>query len=268
MDKKAPPKKKIRIECEGVGTLALSMMNPLQGDLKTLSKENYEKLKHLILTEGFSFPFNLWENPDDAQFYILDGHQRKFTLEKMRDEEGYSVPELPFNWVKAPTLEGAKRKLLAAASQFGTVNKAGVLEFLSDMSITAEDILASFNMPEVSLPDIVVEKFSLNEVDENDITFVVDAPPPPPQAISPRTEKVEGPGPTTPPPAMEPIQAPPPMPTENVSMVRMVQLFFNKDTQAEFLQKAQKLQEMYETANLTDTVLEVIREAFDSIGKK
>lgn len=48
------------------------------------------------------------------------------------------------------------------------------------------------------------------------------------------------------------------------SHVRMVQLFFNEETQSEFMQIADFFQQKYELENVTDTVLEVMRAAYRS----
>ena len=48
------------------------------------------------------------------------------------------------------------------------------------------------------------------------------------------------------------------------SQVRMVQLFFNEQTHVEFLAKTQSLLSFYGADNLTDLVLEVVREAHRS----
>jgi hypothetical protein len=46
----------VKIECQGAGALALNLLNPMQGELKTLSTDNFEKLKKEILKDGFSYP--------------------------------------------------------------------------------------------------------------------------------------------------------------------------------------------------------------------
>lgn len=139
----------IRIECTGAGTLALHMLTPLQGDLKTLSDENYKRLKFEILEEGFSFPVAVWENPQDAKIYICDGHQRIETLNRMK-EEGYIIPQIPVVMVEADSLNQAKRKLLGAASQYGEYNQEGAEKFIQTIQgMDLTELGSKFVMPSI-----------------------------------------------------------------------------------------------------------------------
>lgn len=54
--------KNIRIACEGTHFLDIDEIDIFQGQLKSLSDENYEKLKTAILELGFSAPFFIWKN--------------------------------------------------------------------------------------------------------------------------------------------------------------------------------------------------------------
>jgi site-specific DNA-methyltransferase (adenine-specific) len=139
----------IRIECTGAGTLALHMLTPLQGDLKTLSDENYKRLKFEILEEGFSFPVAVWENPQDAKIYICDGHQRVETLNRMK-EDGYIIPQIPVVMVEAESLNQAKRKLLGAASQYGEYNQEGAEKFIQTIQgMDLTELGSKFIMPSI-----------------------------------------------------------------------------------------------------------------------
>lgn len=124
--------------------LPISYLKPLQGNLKTLSEESYQKLKASILKHGFSFPVFVWENPEDAQIYTIDGHQRIITLNKM-NEEGYSIPQIPVVLIDAHSIQEAKSKLAVAASMYGDFNQDGVIEFFKDLD---------FELPEIKMPFI------------------------------------------------------------------------------------------------------------------
>lgn len=235
--------KQITVQCVGAAVLPLHDLLPFQGELKTLSKDNYERLRKEILEDGFSFPVAVWEKEDETNFYIIDGHQRVETLHRMR-EEGFSIPQIPVVFVKAKSFEAAKRKLLAGASQYGTINEPGLLAFLADTDLVAEDLIANFNLNGVDL-QAFVGKFMLDPAaDEDDLASV--------------------------PPLKEPDEVPPEQPlvvmqdAPAASQVRMVQLFLDSETQPEFMKKCNWLQEKLGKTNLTDTVLEVVRDAFDS----
>ena len=236
--------KQITVQCVGAAVLPLHDLLPFQGDLKTLSKDNYERLRKEILEDGFSFPVAVWEKDDETNFYIIDGHQRVETLHRMR-EEGYSIPQIPVVFVKAKSFEAAKRKLLAGASTYGTINEPGLLAFLADTDLAAEDLVANFNLNGVDL-QAFVGKFMLDPAaDEDDLASVPPAPPEPDEVPATQPLEVQ-------------VEAPP------ASQVRMVQLFLDSETQPEFLKKCAWLQEKLGKTNLTDTVLEVVRDAFDS----
>ena len=124
--------KKIKVTVDTGKTLPMNYLEVLQGNLKDLSDENYKKLRASIIKHGFSFPIFVWENPEDAKIYIVDGHQRFVTLSKMK-EDGYSVPQLPVVFIEATNLNHAKEKLAAAASQYGKFTEEGVASFFADM---------------------------------------------------------------------------------------------------------------------------------------
>jgi hypothetical protein len=254
---KNPSKKTVRVEVEKTGSLALNLLTPLQGDLKVLDKENYEKLKLEILTDGFSFSVSVWENPKDGKIYILDGHQRYATLVKMK-EEGYIIPQVPVEFVKAKDMKQALRKLLAAAGQYGRATEDGLHEIIKRASISPEELMSKFNFNELNLAAFTEKVLLPGGPDEDDINkylgkddgkgMVVGGDEAPKFAGKPDYKPDDS------------------MPVSG--QVRMVQLFFNGETQPEFLQKIQKLQEHHKCNNLTDAVLEVVREAFKALGKK
>ena len=124
--------KKIKVTVDTGKTLPMNYLEVLQGNLKDLSDENYKKLRASIVKHGFSFPIFVWENPEDAKIYILDGTQRCTTLSKMK-EDGFSVPQLPVVFIEATNLNHAKEKLAAAASQYGKFTEEGVASFFADM---------------------------------------------------------------------------------------------------------------------------------------
>jgi len=140
--------------------LAIHLLDNLQGSLKLLSDTNYNKLKNEILKDGFSFVVHVYEDNESAKIYIIDGHQRIETLRKMKIE-GYIIPEIPIAFVQADNLDHAKRKVLAAASQYGSLNQNGagrVLRSIADMDL-------NFLNDNISMPSLNFEKmdFSLSD---------------------------------------------------------------------------------------------------------
>lgn len=96
-----------------------------QGKLKTLSKENFERLLNGIKNHGLLMPFAMWVDPVDKKQYMIDGHQRK-RLFLMQKVEPYLIPYL---LIPGNTLDEAKLNLLQITAQYGTVTEVGFQEF-------------------------------------------------------------------------------------------------------------------------------------------
>jgi hypothetical protein len=74
----------------------------------------------------------------------------------MRDDEGYQIPDLPVLIVQAKSLKEAKRKVLAATSQFGEVKSDGLFNFLKTAELDHAEVLKNIQLPEINL-----ERFEL-----------------------------------------------------------------------------------------------------------
>jgi hypothetical protein len=140
--------KEIEIKCKGSMTLELNQITPFQGDLKSLSKESYDKLRKQILELGFSSPFHVWK--DEGLYWCLDGHQRLRVLTEMKRSEGYKVPRLPVVEVEAASEFEAKKKVLALTSQFGEITNESLFEFSSFANIDLPT-LKDFRFPELDM---------------------------------------------------------------------------------------------------------------------
>jgi len=140
--------KTLRITCTGAGTAALDDLRPLQGDLKSLSDENYEKLKRSILEHGFSFPFFVWKNK--GKLFVLDGHQRDKVLPRLR-AEGYAIPPLPVAYIEAANEKEARKKILLLTSEYGHMTDESLVQFLKDSDLTLADLTGTVALPAVDI---------------------------------------------------------------------------------------------------------------------
>lgn len=140
--------KTIRVTCKANSTIALDEIYPFQGDLKTLTEENFEKLKNSILKYGISFPIFLWQNGKKAR--IIDGTQRDKVLRKIR-EEGYKIPRLPIDYIEAADEMEAKEKILLATSQYGKMTNDGLMDFLNNSEIDLVSLESMLNLPGIDL---------------------------------------------------------------------------------------------------------------------
>lgn len=150
---------KIEIKCSGATSLPVSSLVPFQNDLKSLSKENYEKLKRTIVELGFSEPVTIWQHEDSN--FILNGHQRVRALQMMIDEGFECPPEIPCSLVIAKNIKEAKKKLLSLTSQYGKIDDQGLYGFMTDADLIVDD-LKDFNFPEVNIEEFGKSFFDVN----------------------------------------------------------------------------------------------------------
>ena len=222
-------KKTIKIAVRGAETVPYENLKPFQGNLKHIGKDEYERLRKGILELGFSFVPHVWKEGKDI--YLIDGHQRIFTVRQMAEIEGYKIPPIPVAVVEAKTFAEAKRKILAAASQYGMVSKEGLLEFAKENDIPLDEIVATFHFPEVDFA-----------------AFASDFTPPPPEDL-PEVKEDED--------AEKTMKS-------GSELVRQLQLFFNSDDYNEFVQKVEALRDVYKTESVTDTLLGMVREEYSA----
>ena len=100
----------------------------LQGNLKDLSKLNYDKLKQSLEENGFIVPLFVWFD-EQHRGYTLDGNQR---LRVITTELPDGI-ELPFVRINAKDRADAKRKILLISSQYGKTTKEGFDEFTVEL---------------------------------------------------------------------------------------------------------------------------------------
>jgi DNA modification methylase len=120
----------IRIACTGSGLRDIDTIQELQGDLKSISKENLTILKNRIVKYGFDAPVFVWEN------YILDGHQRIQAVKSLI-ADGYALPDnaLPIVNILATSVQDAKKRLLGYVSQYGKLTSRGFDHFIGDLEL-------------------------------------------------------------------------------------------------------------------------------------
>lgn len=149
--------KTIIIACAGSGSMPVAEFQEMQGDLKTISKENLDKLKKRIVKYGFDAPIYVWGQ------YILDGHQRLSAIMSLISD-GYTVDNdmLPICEIKAKNKSDAKKRLLGYISQYGKITKAGFDNFTSDLEL--DEITLEIDIPSLDLDHYVDE--SGNEIND------------------------------------------------------------------------------------------------------
>jgi len=222
--------KEIRIECEGSKTIRHDELVPMQGNLKSLAKEDYERLRDEIVADGFSEPISAWD--DGGIFRVLNGHQRLRTIKEMCDNEGYDCPPIPISVVQARDEKQARRKLLSMASAFGKVEKEGLYEFMQESNLELDDVISSFRLPEIDMEKFA-EEFYLDPLSDDPADISLSLPP-----------------------VGDPLKDG----DNNSNHVRMVQLFLNEENQPSFIRKCQ---EIYKVLSEADAVVTHNGKRFD-----
>lgn len=227
----APSKKTIRIRCQGAGLMSYKDITAFQGELKSLSKDNYARLKKLVTDNGMTSPIHVWKHK--GKFYNLDGHQRCRLFGELESKEGYTIPKVPVVYIEADSIKQAKKILLSNVSQFGKVERQGLYEFALEADLAPAEMAENFHFPEVNLPSWMEEFFLDPTKDSGNVAAMGDAGASDPDSLDRSAS----------------------------DHVRQVQLFFDSKTHPEFQQKTHDLGKHYGKDNLTDTVMEAVREA-------
>lgn len=147
----------IRIAYKPSAPVPISKLNALQGDLKELSDENYQKLKKEIIETGFAFSPHVWIDKN-GKHWLVDGHQRIAALRRM-EEEGFKIPKIPIISVQAKGIKEAKRRVLQGISQYGKITETGLRHFIEEGKFDVDDLKMSFDFPEIDFPEFVNEHF-------------------------------------------------------------------------------------------------------------
>ena len=132
-------------------------LNGFQGDLKILTEDNFNKLKNSFIKYGFTSPIFIWLKDDQAN--ILDGHQRIRTLKRLRDVEGWNIPNLPVVHIEAKNESEAKRKILQFCSDFGTMDSQGLYEFISTVGMDVSELVQDCSLRQIDMDDFKAEFF-------------------------------------------------------------------------------------------------------------
>lgn len=149
--------KPIRVTCDVKLYIPLENLHESQGELKSLSRESFEKLWNEILTEGICAPLFVWK--DDGKWKILDGHQRTRLLRK-KQSEGHKIPDIPCVEIIAKTKAEAARKLLAYVSQYGKVDKQGLYEFIELNEIDHHELVDRYDLPDLDIDSFISEYYT------------------------------------------------------------------------------------------------------------
>jgi hypothetical protein len=184
----------IKIKVLDSGHLELNQLVHFQGELKSLSDENFNKLKNEIINKGFRYPFFIWKSPEGKN-NIIDGHQRLRVL-MVLEQEGFVVPPLPVVYLDAQDEAEARDMVLAAISKYGDIDPNGLIEFIShgvsgsdELTKRIQDMANSYNLPDVDVNTLISER-AIRDLADNYQHVVQNTPQPTGEPTDPRAEWV------------------------------------------------------------------------------
>lgn len=156
--------KNIRINSSVTDRVSHYTLKIIQGDLKELRQADYLKFKKSILKDGFIDPIDVWEN-ESGELSVVGGTQRTRMLSAL-ENEGYQIPLIPVNRIKAGSLKEACEIVLTLASQYGKITNQGLLEFATCAGFSdLKEIEDSFSLPEIKF-DKIADEFTKDHTDK------------------------------------------------------------------------------------------------------
>jgi len=136
----------------------------LQGKLKAIPESSLKKLKQSLINNSFVQPFNVWES---GKLWILDGHHRKLAMEQL-ESEGYDIPDrLPANFVKCKDKKEASKMVLIYSSIYAKADEKSLDTFLTENGIDFSDVSGEIDLPELNL-----DTFSIDDIDDEKLDAV------------------------------------------------------------------------------------------------
>lgn len=142
---------KIKVTCKAADYVGHESIKDFQGQLKTISESNLQKLKREIGENGFNSAVDVWKS--GKTLWNLDGHQRLAAVRSLA-EEGYEIPLIPINYVQCKNKKQAKHILLSRISQYGKVKESGFAEYITDAGLDISDMKDSFDIPNIDFAKI------------------------------------------------------------------------------------------------------------------
>lgn len=116
-------------------------------DFKDLNPDARRRLKNSILTNKFTQPFYVWQEPDTGDIYCLDGKHRTLILEELI-KEGIQVPELlPATFIHCVDIKEAAELVLIYSSIYAKTSEQGLFDFIKMYELDPDDLKMSIDIP-------------------------------------------------------------------------------------------------------------------------
>lgn len=134
--------------------LSIHEMYEFQDDLKVTDEVELEKLISEIINTGMAFAPDVYLDPEDGLWKIIDAHHRKKAL-IILEERGWKVPKYQTIEVLAKDREEAKLRVLQRNSQYGRMTVHGLISFAKQNTLKF-DRLATMRFEAVPLKKMTI----------------------------------------------------------------------------------------------------------------
>ena len=151
--------KVLQIKVGGEIFLDYKDLHPLQGHLKSITKDDYHKLIQSLKKNGMPVALNIWVDTKGKK-WISDGHHRCLAFGDM-EKDGWFIPPIPCNIVKAKTKKEAAALLLIGNSTYAHITQESLSSYMIDQELSLPDL--EF----LDLPDLDMRIFNLEQAEFN-----------------------------------------------------------------------------------------------------
>lgn len=123
-------------------------------EFKDWTVEAKTRLKHSIITNQFTQPFYVWQEPDTGDIYCLDGKHRCIVLEEMQ-RDGYAIPgKLPAIFIRCKDKKEAANLVLVYSSLYARVTESGMFDFVQAYDLDLDQLANSLEIPNLDFSKI------------------------------------------------------------------------------------------------------------------
>lgn len=142
----------------------------IQADnFKDLDPSAAHKLKASILSNQFTQPFYVWEDPDGA-IYCLDGKHRTLMLEQLL-AEGHQIPYLlPGTFIYCESKKEAAKLVTIYSSIYARVSQQGLFDFIKEYELEMSELKEQMDLPDFSMSrfEQKFDTFEVKSLDQDD----------------------------------------------------------------------------------------------------
>jgi DNA modification methylase len=124
-------------------------------DFKNWSPEAKLRLKTSVISNNFTQPFYVWQEPQTENIFCLDGKHRTIILEEL-SQEGHDIPEkLPATFIFCKDKTEAAKLVLIYSSIYAKITEQGLFDFVTMYELDYERMKMEIDLP--SLDPIEIE---------------------------------------------------------------------------------------------------------------